>query len=104
VDVDVRNAGHVRGDEVVQLYVKHLGSSVPRPHEDLRGFARVSLSPGEVRTVRLRVPVASLAYWNAGQHAWLLEAEPVQLRVGGSSADIRLTQMVNLLCKAGRAP
>jgi beta-glucosidase len=104
VDVDVRNAGHVRGDEVVQLYVKHLGSSVPRPHEDLRGFARVSLSPGEVRTVRLRVPVASLAYWNAGQHAWVLEAEPVQLRVGGSSADIRLTQTVNLLCKAGRAP
>jgi beta-glucosidase len=97
VSVDVRNTGGRSGDEVVQLYVKHLGSSVPRAREDLRGFARVSLSPGELRTVRLRVPVASLAYWNAALHALVVEAEPVQLRVGGSSADIRLTKSVDIL-------
>jgi len=96
VSVDVRNAGSRAGDEVPQLYVKHLGATVSEPLEDLRGFARVSLQPGERRTVTMRVPVASLAHWDSTAHGWSLESESVQLRVGASSADIGLTGVVQL--------
>ena len=90
VQVDVRNTGARAGDEVVQLYVRYPESVVARPNEDLRGFARVSLGPGESRTVRMRLPAAALAYWNPNAGAWRLEATPVELAVGASSADLRL--------------
>jgi beta-glucosidase len=89
VSVDVANSGARAGDEVVQLYVQHLGSAVSRPIKDLRGYARVHLEHGEKRTVTLPVAVSSLAYWNETTHAWAVEREDVRLLVGASSADIR---------------
>jgi beta-glucosidase len=94
IQVDVTNSGRRAGDEVVQLYVRHPSSKVSRPIRDLRGFARVTLKPGERRTVSLRVPVSSLAYWNESTHGWTLETESVALDVGASSDDIRLTTTV----------
>jgi len=89
VSVDVTNSGARGGDEVVQLYVQHLGSAVPRPIKDLRGYARVHLEPGEKRTVALPIAVSSLAYWNETTHGWVVEREDVRVLVGASSADIR---------------
>ncbi len=68
VSVDVTNTGTRAGDEVVQLYVRHEGSSVERPKQDLRGYSRVSLAPGETKTVTMPVAAKSLAYWNAQRH------------------------------------
>ena len=96
VRVNVTNTGHRAGDEVVQLYVQHLGSAVQRPRQDLRGFRRVGLRPGETRTVEFSLAASSLAYWNAGTHGWTVEHEPVRLEVGASSADIRLTRIVQV--------
>ena len=96
VRVDVKNTGGRAGDDVVQLYVKHLGSAVPRASEDLRGFARVSLQPGETRTVEMRLPASSIAYWNADRQTWIVEEEPIELDVGSSSADIELTKRVQM--------
>jgi beta-glucosidase len=96
ISVDVTNVGGRAGDEVVQLYVKHLGSKVSRPIQDLRGFRRVTLQPGETRTVQFHLTAAELAYWNATTHGWTTENEPVQLRVGGSSADIRLKRTITV--------
>ncbi|HEX8725524.1 MAG TPA: glycoside hydrolase family 3 C-terminal domain-containing protein, partial [Gemmatimonadaceae bacterium] len=96
VSVDVTNTGQRAGDEVVQLYVRYPESAVTRPNEDLRGFARVTLPPGQTRTVRLRVPVSSLAYWQPSRQRWTVESTPVQIAVGSSSADIRLTTMVRV--------
>ncbi len=96
VSVDVTNTGSRDGDEVVQLYVTHEGSSVERPKEDLRGYRRVSLAPGETKTVSLKVAAKSLAYWNAQQHGWIVESEPIRLRVGASSADIRLEKTIRV--------
>src|SRR5205809_5169100 len=90
VRVDVTNTGRRPGDEVAQLYVRHLGSRVERPNEDLRGFRRVTLKPGETRTVQFSLPAYSLAYWNPDTHGWVVEAEPVEIDVGASSADIRV--------------
>jgi beta-glucosidase len=96
VRVDVTNTGTRTGDEVVQLYVQHLGSAVERPRQDLRGYQRLTVAPGQTRTVELRVPASSLAYWNADSHRWVVEGEPVRLQVGASSADIRLTRTIQV--------
>ncbi len=96
VRVDVTNTGRRTGDEVAQLYVRHLGSGVERPIEDLRGYRRVTLKPGEMRTVEFSLPASSLAYWNADSHQWVLEQEPVEVAVGGSSADIRVRRRIQV--------
>jgi beta-glucosidase len=95
--VDVQNTGKVAGDEVVQLYVKHMGSKVTRPNEDLRGYKRVHLAPGQKTTAEFRVPVSSLAYWDESGRRWVVEREPVELRVGGSSADARVKRTVEVV-------
>jgi beta-glucosidase len=97
VSVDVTNTGRRPGDEVAQLYVRHLGSRVERPNEDLRGFRRVTLKPGETRTVEFSLPASSLAYWNPDAHRWVVEEEPLELAVGASSADIRVRRRIQVL-------
>jgi beta-glucosidase len=97
VSVDVRNSGSVAGDEVVQLYVSHPASAIPRAIKDLRGYRRVSLKPGERRTVRFAVPASSLAYWDEGRHRWIVETAPVKLQAGASSADIRAEHTIQVI-------
>jgi beta-glucosidase len=97
VSVDVKNTGARAGEEVVQLYVKHLDSKVARPQKELKGFSRVALRPGESKTVRLQLRGEQLAYWHAGQRRFVAEGETVQIMVGGSSADIRLDKDARVL-------
>src|SRR5207247_11072039 len=94
--VDVTNTGRRPGDEVAQLYVRHLGSRVERPNEDLRGFRRVTLKPGETRTVQFSLPAYSLAYWNPDTHGWVVGAEPVQGDVGAADAEIRVRRTITV--------
>jgi beta-glucosidase len=96
VRVDVTNTGKHAGDEVVQLYTRHVGSKVSRPNKDLRGFRRVSLAPGETKTVSLSLPARSLAYWNPNTHAWVVEPDQVAIEIGTSSSDIRLTKTISV--------
>jgi beta-glucosidase len=96
VRVDVTNTGTRTGDEVAQLYVRHLGSRVERPNQDLRGYRRITLKPGETRTVEFSLPAASLAYWNSDLHRWVVETEPLELAVGASSADIRVRRRIQV--------
>ena len=62
--VDVTNTGERAGDEVVQLYIRDLVSSVTRPVKELKGFERITLQPGETRTVALEITPDRLAFWN----------------------------------------
>jgi beta-glucosidase len=96
VRVDVTNTGTRAGDEVVQLYVQHVGSRVERSRQDLRGYARIALKPGETRAVAFPLAASSLAYWSPNQHAWEVEPDSVRLQVGASSADIRLTKAIRV--------
>jgi beta-glucosidase len=96
VSVDVRNTGDRTGEEVVQLYVKHLNSSVSRPIQELKGFRRVALQPGEIKTVTLELRAAELAYWNVTRHKFVVESGAVQLLIGSSSADIRLKKTIKV--------
>ncbi|HTU44623.1 MAG TPA: glycoside hydrolase family 3 C-terminal domain-containing protein [Bryobacteraceae bacterium] len=96
LDVDVSNTGNRTGDEVVQLYVKHLHSKVERPREELKGFRRVTIKAGETRTVKIPLKASALAYWDEKSGAFKVEAEPVSLMVGSSSSDIKLTTTVKV--------
>lgn len=96
VSVDVTNTGSRAGDQVVQLYVHHLHSAVERPSEELEGFERVSVDPGQTKTVSMRLPASRLAWWDDSTHAFRVEAEPVSLMIGDSSADIALKTTVQV--------
>jgi beta-glucosidase len=94
--VDVKNTGGRRGDEVVQLYVQHLKSKVERPRKELKGFQRVTLGPGEQRTVQIPLKAEWLGWWNAKAGRFEVEQEPVSIVVGGSSADARLHKTIQV--------
>ena len=96
VNVDVKNTGTRSGDEIVQLYVKHLKSKVERPLDELKGFKRITLNPGETKTVSIKLPASSLAYWEVSKKGFIVEKEPVQLLIGASSADIKGSTVVEV--------
>lgn len=96
ISVDVKNEGPRDGDEVVQFYVRHMGSKVERPEKELKGFARVAIRSGRTQKVTVPLKASDLAYWNEAEHRWVVEAEPVKLMVGASSADIRLERTIRV--------
>lgn len=96
VSVDVTNTGDRAGDEVVQLYVKHLHSAVPRPRQELEGFKRVSIDAGQTKRVEIPLPASQLAYWDVKTEGFRLEKEPVSLMIGDSSADLPVTTTIHV--------
>ena len=96
VSVDLTNTGSRRGDEVVQLYVKHLHSAVERPREELEGFQRVTVDAGQTKTVEIPLPASRLAHWDVKTKAFRVEAEPVELLVGDSSASLPMNATIQV--------
>jgi len=94
VSVDIKNTGKRDGDEVVQMYATHIGSAVPRPQQELKGFRRVMLRAGETRTVTMPLKASALAYWDGKGFA--VEKDEVELRVGGSSDAIALRKTIKV--------
>ena len=92
-----RTAGRWRATRSCSSTCSHPASKVPRAIKELRGYRRVTLQPGETRTVRFAVPVSSLAYWNEQTHGWVVETAPVKLQVGASSADIRAERTIQVI-------
>ena len=90
VTLTVKNSGPRSGDEVVQVYVAPPKSRVPRPPQELKGFARVSLAAGESKQVSLTLEPRAFAYWDVQASAWAVEPGAYEIRVGASSRDIRL--------------
>jgi len=85
VSVDVTNAGPRAGDEVVQLYLQQVHGSSARPVRELKGFRRITLEPGETRTVRFPLGPAELRHWNAAARDWVLDRAPFEVWVGGDA-------------------
>ncbi len=90
VSVDVKNTGKLSGDEVVQLYVHDVISSVERPVVELRGFERITLNPGKSQTVNFNLPADKLAFYDEKTHRFIVEPGAFDLLLGSSSEDIRL--------------
>jgi beta-glucosidase len=96
VSVDVVNTGDRPGDEVVQLYTHQLRSRVKQPLRALRGFARVSLAPGERTTVQLPLRAADLAFWDVTSGAMVVEAARHRVMVGRSATDVALSGILTV--------
>ncbi len=90
ITLTVQNTGDREGDEVVQLYVRDVVGSVTRPVKELKGFHRLTLQPGEARAVTFTLSVAQMAFYNRAME-YVVEPGAVEVMVGSSSADIRLT-------------
>ena len=102
VSLTVTNTGSAAGAEIVQLYVAKPDAKVFRPEQELKGFAKVSLAPGESKTVAIALDDKAFRYWNVKTNAWEVEGGSYQLRVGASSVDIRLT--ADITVKGTNAP
>jgi beta-glucosidase len=97
VSFDVKNTGSRAGDDVPQLYVHQEKSSVKVPVEMLRGFQRITLQPGESKTVTFTLPAAKLAIWEETTHGFVVQPGRFDLMVGASSVDIRLNGQVEVV-------
>ena len=93
----VTNTGDRAGAEIVQLYVAKPNAEIFRPAQELKSFAKVQLAAGESKTVTLTLDDKAFRYWNTRTDSWEVEGGTYELRVGASSADIRLTAAVEVI-------
>jgi len=94
VSVDVQNTSDIKGDEVVQLYVRDVESSVIQPIKKLKKFKRVTLDKGDITTVTFKLGNEVFSYWDKKKKDWIIEDGEFEIQVGSSSADIKLTTVV----------
>jgi beta-glucosidase len=91
--VDVTNVGKREGAEVVQMYIRDLVSSVTRPIKELKGFQKISLQPGETKTVALDITPESLAFYDIHMK-YVVEPGDFEIMVGNSSCDSDLQKVI----------
>ena len=87
VSVDVTNIGKLNGEEIVQLYVGYKNSSIDRPVKDLKGFGKLSLNPGETKTITLELKASDLAYYDIETNEWKVEEIQYLVYIGSSSRE-----------------
>lgn len=95
VSLTVTNTGDRAGDEVVQLYTRDVEASVPRPQQELKGFARVALAAGESKTITFTLYASQFSFYDNGAH--IVEAGRTDVMIGASSQDIRLCGWFSLV-------
>jgi beta-glucosidase len=96
VTVKIKNTGSMTGKEVVQLYVRDVESTISRPEKELKGFEKVSLQPGEEKTVTFELGKRAFAYYNVKLKEWHVETGTFDLLVGTSSRNILLRDTVDV--------
>ncbi len=97
VEVDVTNTGPTTGAEIAELYVGSPSTaSVPEPPQQLQGFRKVLLQPGQTGHVSFTLNARSFSYWSTGAHAWKVAGGTYHLFVGDSSRDEPVTGTVKL--------
>ena len=96
VSLTVTNTGSVAGTEIVQLYVAKKDSELFRPAKELKGFARVTLAPGEKQRITITLDDKAFRFWNVKANRWEIEGGEYELLVGASVEDIRLCEKISV--------
>jgi beta-glucosidase len=96
VSVDVTNTGARAGKEIVQVYVHDRQCGLVRPVQELKGFAKVDLQPGETKTVTIALDFRAFAFYHPEYRQWITESGEFEIRIGASCADIRQVLAVTL--------
>lgn len=97
VRVAITNTGTRRGHEVVQVYVRDVESALMRPPKELKAFTKVTLDPGETRTVALTLNPDAFAFYDDRRKEWVIEPGEFEVLVGRSAGDIRLRRRFRLV-------
>ena len=90
------NVGDREGKEIVQLYIGDDKCSVDRPAKELKGFEKVSLAPGETKTVEFNITLKDLQFFDEATHAWKAEPGKFKAYIGANELDIRSTAAFTL--------
>ena len=104
VSLTVTNTGSVAGTEIVQLYVAKKNSELFRPAKELKGFARVTLAPGEKQRITIMLDDKAFRFWNVKANRWEIEGGEYELLVGASVEDIRLCEKISVYGTAAVHP
>ena len=96
VSLTVTNTGSVAGTEIVQLYISKKDGKIFRPVKELKGFARVTLAPGEKQRVTIALDDKAFRFWNVKADRWEIEGGAYDLLVGASVEDIRLCEKISV--------
>ena len=96
ISVKVKNTGKIAGKEVVQLYVHEQETEIARPENELKHFEKVSLLPGEEKTVSFKLTSRDFAYYNAKSHDWVVKSGKFDVLVGSSSRNLPLKQTIDI--------
>jgi beta-glucosidase len=97
VTFTVKNSGKVNGLEIAQLYIQDVQSSIPRPVKELKGFKKVQVAAGQSEKVVLKLDQSAFSFWNPQTKGWIAEKGKFIVHIGPSSADISLTEEIELL-------
>ena len=90
VSFTIENIGTLDGDDVAQVYFRHVNSSVPQPKLALCGFSRVHVKQGESKRITVEIPAEQLRYWDTGKKQYVVEPGEYEFLIGAASDDIRL--------------
>ena len=96
VSLTVTNTGSVAGTDIVQLYIAKKNSELFRPAKELKGFARVTLGPGEKQRITIMLDDKAFRFWNVKANRWEIEGGEYELLVGASVEDIRLCEKITV--------
>jgi beta-glucosidase len=96
VTFNIKNTGSVKGEEIAQVYVSSYGINVERPVKELKGFAKVSINPGEIKAVTIKLRKDSFAYYSEKDSEWKVNAGRYKIAVGTSSRDMKLQSDIQI--------
>lgn len=92
VTLNVKNTGDRSGTETVQFYIQDVTASIVRPVKELKGFRKISLEPGEARTVSCRIPKNTMGFWNNKGH-YVMEDGLFKIFAGPDSENVICTEL-----------
>lgn len=90
----IQNTGSSKGAEVIQVYIRDVESSLPRPFKELKAFQKITLEPGQTSTVKFSINKEMLAFYDPAKHDWITEAGDFEILIGNASNNIKLKQTI----------